>query len=137
MDRCANCETAGLRISLDDFGTGYSSISSLRIFPFDKIKIDQSFVRDLDLASRKRPQSSMPWWVWARPSAFGRPPKGSRQRGQLQDVASQVVCRKCRDIYSVSRCRPKKLPALIEHMVSAAGVATQVEVPVLRASGDA
>jgi diguanylate cyclase (GGDEF)-like protein len=37
----------GVHISMDDFGTGYSSLSYLRSFPFDKIKIDQAFVRTL------------------------------------------------------------------------------------------
>ena len=38
----------GVRIAMDDFGTGYSSLSNLRKFPFDKIKIDRSFITAVD-----------------------------------------------------------------------------------------
>ena len=39
----------GVRIAMDDFGTGYSSLSNLRAFPFDKIKIDSSFIKSVNV----------------------------------------------------------------------------------------
>jgi diguanylate cyclase (GGDEF)-like protein len=58
MERCIEVlhaiRTLGVAIALDDFGTGYSALSSLRVFPFDRIKLDRDFARDLSASAEAR-----------------------------------------------------------------------------------
>lgn len=47
LDMLQRIRATGVQIVMDDFGTGYSSLSYFREFPFDKVKIDQSFIKDM------------------------------------------------------------------------------------------
>ena len=94
---------AGISISMDDFGTGYSSLGNLRSFPFDKIKIDKSFINDLagnpDSAAIVRSVISL-----GRSLGMGTIAEGVETREQL----SRLRIEGCAEIqgYFFSRPRP-------------------------------
>lgn len=54
LEKLERFRAAGMRIALDDFGTGYSAMAYLKKFPIDYLKIDRSFVRDLETDSNDR-----------------------------------------------------------------------------------
>ncbi|WP_291297797.1 bifunctional diguanylate cyclase/phosphodiesterase [Elioraea sp.] len=104
----------GLRIAMDDFGTGYSSLSTLRSFPFDKIKIDQTFVRDLASSAEARSIVSA---IVGLGGALGMrtTAEGVETDGQLAALAAEG-CVEAQG-YLFSKPRPvEELPALLRRL---------------------
>ncbi len=76
-----SAQAIGVRIAMDDFGTGYSSLSYLQSFPFDKIKIDRSFISGLD-GNPDVERSYAPPSAWVTALISRSLPKASRPRAR-------------------------------------------------------
>jgi EAL domain-containing protein (putative c-di-GMP-specific phosphodiesterase class I) len=94
----------GVRIALDDFGTGYSSLSYLRSFPFDRIKIDRSFIKDIADAGPLHIVRAVS--ALARGLGMQTTAEGVETREQLEAVRAEG----CTDIqgFLISRPRPER-----------------------------
>jgi EAL domain-containing protein (putative c-di-GMP-specific phosphodiesterase class I) len=92
----------GVRIAMDDFGTGYSSLSYLRKFPFDKIKLDRSFVRDMtgdsDCAAIIRSIAGLAEGLHMTSTA-----EGVETQDQLERLRAEAIPRD-KDISLAARC---------------------------------
>jgi len=79
----------GVRLSMDDFGTGYSSLSYLRTYPFDAIKIDRSFIADLQGETKSTAIAILESIIGlGRALAMTVTAEGIESESQLKDLAS-------------------------------------------------
>lgn len=104
----------GIRLALDDFGTGYSSLGNLRGFPFDRIKLDQSFVRESEVSASAR---SIVDAVLRIGHALG-------MAVTAEGVETEKQCRElarggCDEIQGFLLARPMPLPALADFLLAA------------------
>jgi diguanylate cyclase (GGDEF)-like protein len=102
-------QSLGVRISMDDFGTGYSSLSYLRSFPFDRIKIDQTFVRDLT----ERPDSiAIIRAVVALGNSFGM--TTTAEGVETQEQLDKMRAEGCTDVQGYFYSRPVPASAIAQ-----------------------
>ena len=98
----------GVRISLDDFGTGFSGFGYFRAFQFDKVKIDQCFVREMIRQSRKPGDSAGGDRPGRQPWNTGRPRRGWRARA----IGASGVSEGCNEVQGFLFSAPQPNAAL-------------------------
>ena len=99
----------GVSIALDDFGTGYSSLSYLRIFPFDKIKIDKSFVSEMPQMDVSAAIVCDRLPISGEPSTSSPRQKGLETEEQLRFFSAPQDARKLKDICLAGRALSSNL----------------------------
>ena len=104
----------GVRIAMDDFGTGYSSLSYLRSFPFDKIKIDRSFIKDL---GEKSDCAAIVKAVAGLGAALGMTTtaEGVETVEQLRQIR-ELGCTEVQGYYFGRPCPAEELPAMFDRL---------------------
>jgi EAL domain-containing protein (putative c-di-GMP-specific phosphodiesterase class I) len=108
----------GVRIAMDDFGTGYSSLGYLRSFPFDKIKIDRSFIKDM---GERSDCSAIVQAVASLGAALGM--ATTAEGVETVEQLGQIRALGCTEVqgYFFGRPRPaNELPALFRKNIAAA-----------------
>jgi len=114
----------GVQISMDDFGTGYSSLSYLRSFPFDKVKIDRSFIKDLPDDTNAL---AIVRAIVGLSQTFGM--TVTAEGVETLEQAAQLTSEQCRQLqgYLFSRAIPASgVPGLIERLAKEANDLTTV-----------
>lgn len=111
----------GVRVAMDDFGTGYSSLSNLRAFPFDKIKIDGSFIKSVDLNEQA---ATIVRAVLGLGRGLGLPvlAEGVETPGEFQFLANEL----CDEVQGYLLGRPAEIEQF-RHLTHAGGVAAASE----------
>ena len=117
LDTLRRLHDLGVSIALDDFGTGYSSLSYLRSFPFDKVKIDRCFVRDLGTDREARAIVRAITGLCAE-LGISTLAEGVEQEEHLEVLAAE----QCRDVQGFlfsPPCTAFEVPILLEHFAKA------------------
>lgn len=116
LDILHNLKQLGVRIVMDDFGTGYSSLSYLQTFPFDKVKIDRAFIKDLSGSPKSRAI------VRAMAALFKGLQMSTTAEGVETEEQFEAIRRKgCKEaqgfLFSAARCA-SDVPIMLEQMRS-------------------
>lgn len=112
----------GVSVAMDDYGTGYSSLSTLQVFPFDKVKIDRSFIRGLitDTAATAIVQATLTLASTLKISVLA---EGVERQDQIDFLQAEG----CAEAQGFLFGRPQPLPAIASLVGRGKGTASAVE----------